>query len=263
MWKRFPRAPAAAPVLISRSDFSLEKLSSGRQAAGWDGGEANRGGHTAVRAQYPRSTKAEKTRRLTQDGEVRLQPRGLTEPGTVSSCDGANSSFGEEIKIRWVQRRVKWAAGICLPKPCSGSDLEPKVREWCKARKTTQRNTCATVPPGSWRCPPIAPGSTAQGIVFQRKYLRLKKLFQYVSSRSGSFPPRLRKKQRMGVLCAASRGQGQTIRTPVSLHSWRDTQIPGRLRRPVLLGHSPLLCFNLQPLKSDKDTPSYFCSLCE
>lgn len=228
MWKRFPQAPAAAPVLISRSEFSLEKLSSGRQAAGWDGGEANRGGHTVVRAQYPRSTKAEKTRRLTQDGEVRLQPRGLTEPGTVSSCDGANSSFGEEIKIRWVQRRVKWAVGICLPKPCSGSDLEPKVRKWCK---TTQRNTCATCHP-----------ATGVALRLHRALRRKGSCFRENTCGSETVSiciikvrkfPRNSEKQRMGVLCAASRGQGQTIRTPVSLHSWRDTQIPGRLWRPV------------------------------
>lgn len=67
-------------------------------------------------AQLPLSSqsKEEKAKRLTQDGEVRLELRGLTAPGTASNCDGANSSFGEEIKIRWVQHRVKCATGISL-----------------------------------------------------------------------------------------------------------------------------------------------------
>lgn len=202
MWKRFPRALAAASMLISRSEPGLEKLSSGRQAAGWDGGKAHRGSHATS---VPLQSKAEKRHRVTQDGKVRLQPRDwLTEPGTVSSCDGANSSFGKEIKIRKVQCRVKWAVGNWLPKPCSSLDpLHPKVCKWCKTHKTTQRNTCATVPHSGLVLPSDCTGlRSCKGSGFRENTCSSQTVSIWII-KVRKFPETLW--QRMGVLCAASR----------------------------------------------------------
>lgn len=214
MWKRVPRALAAAPALITRSEPWLEKLSSGRQAGG---GVRRMRTEAAIQ---PQSTAVQRGKEVhcdpAQEGET--PARNLTEPGTVSSCDGANSSFGKEIKIRKFQYRVTWAVGILLPNPAAVQTCWNRTSandaSLTRQHKETLVPLCHTA---GWRCPPIALDSTVWGIVFQRKYLQLKNCFdinhqgqevsQDFTTEDGS---------------VASRGQWRTVRTLLALHSWRD-----------------------------------------
>lgn len=221
MLERFPPAPAAAPVLISRGELGLEKLSSGRQA----GGRPASGGETEAKrtqatkqSSRPKQKKTKKRRRvLTQDAEVRLQP---TEPGTESSWDGANSSLEEEIKIeRGFSPGSSEPWGSAFPNPAAAAQgLRAEVG--LQVMQDSQGNTKKGLCHGATRQLALPSGCTGLSGARDRlseKIPAAQKLFQYASSRLGSF---LRLCNR-GRECsaAASRSQGLTSGALVSLHS--------------------------------------------
>lgn len=121
-----------------------------------------------------------------------------------------------EIKIRWVQCRVKCTTGIShqtlqqsVLELESGDDVRPT-----RQHKDSFVPLCHTAPHSA-----LHMHRAFCEIRFQGKYLAAQKLFQYVSSRSKSFLIDSLQKQRMGVHYVAEfRGQGQSVGTLLSLH---------------------------------------------